>query len=154
MRTLIALLALLTLTACGAADEAEQRDPRCDYQDDREWELLRASEQADSPCMYRYTPVDCDGAGCPVTCGGFNPDERQQNGGLVDVLAEPHMTIYVECGDGSGKVDRFFCKESAVILIGPDGCSVDSYIVPTAPRDLTQYAVPGTYSTVWKVPAE
>lgn len=153
MRTLTALIALLTLTACGPGEEVEQRDPRCDYEDDREWTLLKASE-SETGCRGSYLPDECSGAGCPVRCGGFYPDERQTVGGLVDVLVAPNMTIFVECVDENDEVDRFACKESAVVLVGPEGCATSSYFVPTAPWDQSVYRTPGRYSAVWKVPAE
>lgn len=158
MRTAIACtaLALFTLSACGAADEAEQRDPRCDYQDDREWRVLKAS-QNDQAC-WAWTVYDrnCTGEGCLVYCSGINADERQgeYDAAVLDVLSDPFVDIMVECATADGSIDRFSCNESARILISADGCTEDTRMVPTSMFDPEGQTPPASYSAVWQVPAE
>lgn len=156
MRTLIALLALLTLTACGAADEAEQRDPRCDYQDDREWAPLKVYDT--DACSYAWFPYedDCRGQGCRVKCGGVSADERQANyeAAVLDMIAADYVDIMVTCGQPDGSVDPFTCRGTARVLIGEGGCTTDTNMIPTTiSTPDTNRDMPG-YSAVWQIPAE
>lgn len=157
MRTLTALLALVTLSACGPGEEVEQRDPRCDYEDDREWVPLRAS-QTDQACAgwSPYDPYTCQGQGCRVRCGGVPADERQADydAATLDIITSDYVDIMVNCGQPDGSVNQFFCKGNARVLIGDDGCTTDTEMIPTTIFTAeTHRHIPG-YSAVWQVPAE
>lgn len=159
MRTAIACaaLALFTLSACGPAAEVEQRDPRCDYQDDREWALLKAT-QSETACWgwTPYEPSECQGQGCRVRCGGVSADERQadHDAATLDMKTSGYVDIMVNCGQPDGSVDQFFCQGEAVVLIGDGGCTTETHMIPSTIFTAdTHEHLPG-YSVVWQVPAE
>ncbi|TXD38007.1 hypothetical protein FRC96_07780 [Lujinxingia vulgaris] len=154
MRILTALLALVTLTACGAGEEVEQRDPRCDYEDDREWVPLKAT-QSDVACVNwsPYDPYTCQGQGCRVRCGGVTADERQADydAATLDMRTSDYVDVMVNCGQPDESVDQFFCKGRARVLIGEGGCTVNTQMIPiTIFASETHQHVPG-YSVVWQI---
>lgn len=157
MRILTAIFALVTLTACGPGEDVEQRDPRCDYEDDREWVPLRA-RQTDTACArwYSYDPDTCQGQGCRVQCSQISADERQAdyNAATLDMITSDYVDIMVNCGQPDESVDSFLCKGNARVLIGEEGCTTDTQMILTTIFTAeTHEHVPG-YSAVWQIPAE